>query len=112
MLSGDMSNLEGATEKSSAQYAELAKKTAAVQSITDEFKNLMISFIPVMTDVIDDVKAWMEGLDEQKIDDIEAQKKLYTQTVQDLERQKKQAGIVQSQLIEKIQKSTAEFGVQ
>tara|TARA_R110002110_G_scaffold168693_3_gene370288 strand:+ start:9140 stop:11854 length:2715 start_codon:yes stop_codon:yes gene_type:complete len=72
VLSGDMSNLEGATQKSSKEYAKLAERTKAIQSITEKFKNLMMDMIPVMTEVIDDVQAWMTALtkDEDKLEEI------------------------------------------
>jgi hypothetical protein len=62
MLSGDMSNLEGATRKSSAEYAKLAKRTKDIQSITEQFKTLMIEMIPIMTEMVDDIRDWMKSL--------------------------------------------------
>ena len=56
MLSGDMSTLEGATQKTTAEYAELAKRTKDVQSITEKFETLMASMIPVVTPLIDELQ--------------------------------------------------------
>ena len=72
VLSGDMSNLEGTTRKSSKEYAKLAERTKAIQSITEKFKNLMGDLIPVMTEVIDDVQKWMAALtkDEKRLEKI------------------------------------------
>ena len=74
VLSGDMSNLEGSTMKSSAQYEKLAKRTKDIQSITEQFKNLMADMIPVMTQVIDDVQKWFDSL---KPEDIEEMKESF-----------------------------------
>jgi hypothetical protein len=75
MLSGDMSNLEGATRKSSAEYAKLAERTKDIQSITEQFKTLMIDMIPIMTEMVDDIRDWMKSLDEKKIAEIKKQVK-------------------------------------
>lgn len=56
MLSGDMSTLEGATQKTSDEYAALAERTKAVQSITEKFETLMASMIPVVTPLIDELQ--------------------------------------------------------
>jgi MFS family permease len=56
MLSGDMSTLEGATTKTTAQYEDLAKRTKAVQSITEKFQTLMASMIPIVTPLIDELQ--------------------------------------------------------
>ena len=74
MLSGDMSTLEGTTRKSTDEYKKLAQRTKDIQSITESFKNLMASFIPIMTDVIDEVKEWQKSLEENP-EKIEAIKK-------------------------------------
>ena len=64
MLSGDMSNLEGTTQKSSAEYAKLAERTKDIQSLTESFKNLIVDLTPIMTDVIAEIQDWMKSLDE------------------------------------------------
>ena len=56
MLSGDMSTLEGATTKSSDEYAKLAERTKSVQSITEKFQTLMASMIPIVTPLIDELQ--------------------------------------------------------
>lgn len=58
VLSGDMSQLEGTTRKSSAEYAKLAKRTKDIQSMTEQFKTLMADLIPVMSDVVKELQAW------------------------------------------------------
>jgi hypothetical protein len=75
MLSGDMSNLEGATSKSSAEYAKLAERTKDIQSITEQFKTLMVDMIPIMTGVIDEVRDWMSSLKPEDIAEIKKQVK-------------------------------------
>jgi len=76
VLSGDMSNLAGATRKSSADYAKLAQRTKDIQSITEKFKNLMADMIPTMTEVIDNVDKWYHSLSKE---DIKAMKKSFKQ---------------------------------
>ena len=62
VLSGDMSNLEGATQKSSDEYKELAKRTKDIQSMTEQFKTLMADLIPVMSDVVKELQAWTKEI--------------------------------------------------
>ena len=64
MLSGDMSNLEGTTQKSSDEYAKLAERTKNIQSLTESFKNMVAELTPILTDVIKEVQDWMKSLDE------------------------------------------------
>jgi len=81
MLSGDMSNLEGSTQKSSAEYEKLAQRTKDIQSVTEKFKTLMADMIPIFTDVIDDVREWMEALSPQDIAEIKASLKTFADTL-------------------------------
>ncbi len=70
VLSGDMSNLEGTTQKSSKEYANLAKRTKDIQSMTEQFKTLMADLIPVMSDVVKELQDWVRGLSDAEKADI------------------------------------------
>jgi len=70
VLSGDMSNLEGATQKSSDEYKELAKRTKDIQSMTEQFKTLMADLVPVMSDVVGELQEWVRGLSDADKADI------------------------------------------
>ena len=70
VLSGDMNNLEGATQKSSAEYKELAKRTKDIQSMTEQFKTAMADLIPIMSGVVKELQDWVTGLSEADKADI------------------------------------------
>ena len=55
-LSGDMSKLQGTTNQNTADYKRLQEETKALNSITEEFKAIMMSLIPVMDPLIQALK--------------------------------------------------------
>ena len=65
-LSGDMSTVAGATQKTTAEYKEMAERTKAVQSITEEFKAIMMSLIPAVQPLIDALKEMAKDVDRNR----------------------------------------------
>ena len=64
MLSGDMSTLAGATQKTSAEYKTAAEEAKRVQSITEQFKAAMVDLIPVASDLLTEFRDYTKTLTE------------------------------------------------
>jgi hypothetical protein len=65
-LSGDMSRLEGATQKTTAEYTEMADRAKEVQSVQEEFKAIMMSLIPVFKPLIESLKQMAKDFEQNK----------------------------------------------
>jgi hypothetical protein len=66
MMSGDFTDLAGAVNMSSDDYADLEEKAKAVQSIQEELQAIMQSFIPVLQDVLVEFRDMAQSLEENE----------------------------------------------
>jgi hypothetical protein len=62
MLSGDMRNLAGVTQRTAKDWKEFKAQAASVQGLMDLFKATIASMVPVLTPVMSMVKAFFEYL--------------------------------------------------
>jgi hypothetical protein len=62
MLSGDMSTLAGANQKTTKDYKKLRDETERVQNITEQFRAIMMSLIPVVQPLVKDIQDWVQKL--------------------------------------------------
>jgi hypothetical protein len=62
MLSGDMKNLAGATQRNSKEWAEFKNQAASVQSLMDLFQATVASMVPVITPAMNVIKSFFEYL--------------------------------------------------
>ena len=62
MLSGDMKNLAGATQRNSKEWAEFKNQAASVQSLMDLFQATIASMVPVLTPLMKLVKSFFTML--------------------------------------------------
>ncbi|HCX15263.1 MAG TPA: hypothetical protein DGZ24_08095 [Rhodospirillaceae bacterium] len=66
MLSGDMDKLAGATQQTTADYKRLEAESKAVMNVTEKFKALMMSLIPVANDLIARIQTFTTKLQNDK----------------------------------------------
>ena len=52
LMSGDMSQLEGATKRTSEEYAKLREEAAATQSMGEAWRTFIVSLTPIITPLI------------------------------------------------------------
>ena len=62
MLSGDMRNLAGATQKNSKEWAEFKNQAASVQSLMDLFQATVASMVPVLEPAMNMIKSFFTYL--------------------------------------------------
>ena len=66
MMSGDFTDLAGAVNMTSSDYAELERKAKSVQDIQTEFKTLLMSLIPVFQPLIIELRKLIDNLTKNK----------------------------------------------
>tara|TARA_R110000824_G_scaffold132930_1_gene295544 strand:+ start:8845 stop:11451 length:2607 start_codon:yes stop_codon:yes gene_type:complete len=65
-LSGDMSKISGSANQNTADYKRLQEETVALNTITEEFKAIMMAMIPVMEPLIEALKEMAADMDRNK----------------------------------------------
>jgi hypothetical protein len=66
MMSGNFTDLAGAVNMTSSDYAELERKAKSVQDIQTEFKTLLMSLIPVFQPLIVELRKLIDNLTKNK----------------------------------------------
>ena len=71
MLSGNMSTMEGATQKTAAEYEQMAKEAAALQTVQDQFNSTLAAFFMENKDAIMDFITNIRDLFQTVLDNID-----------------------------------------
>jgi len=62
MMSGNMDMMSGATQKSAADYEELARQAEATMSLQEKFNAFLADLAPILEDLMDKAHEWMDDL--------------------------------------------------
>ena len=62
MMSGDMNNLGGEIGKTSADYAEMAKKQQAMATLQEKFQTVIAKLTPLLLPVLDKFHEWADAV--------------------------------------------------
>ena len=62
MMSGNMSSMSGATNKTAADYEEMAAQAEATMNLQEKFNAFMAELAPIMIEVLDKLHIWIDEL--------------------------------------------------